>query len=61
VVLLLVEGSSVFNYRPDLWAILEDGGFLGQLGADGRVVFPILEDPEVLLGDEQSVDINELR
>jgi hypothetical protein len=61
LVLLLVEDSDVFDYAPEVWAVLEDGGFMGQLGPDGRVVFPVLEDPEVLLGDELSVGIDELR
>lgn len=42
VVVLLVRSSPVFDYDPTLWAILDDGEFLGNVPHDGSVSFPIL-------------------
>jgi hypothetical protein len=44
LVALLYEPSPVFDYDPSLWAILEDGAFLGRASADDRkATFPALE------------------
>ena len=48
---LLYRPSAVFDYDKDLWAILEDGGFLGTISGEGtQVVFPALEGD----GDRQA-------
>ena len=39
---LLYEGSPVFDYDPTLFAVLEDGAFLGHI-LDGTVYFPALD------------------
>lgn len=39
---LLYHPSPVFDYDPSLWAVLEDGAFLGQVDAKGLVTFPVL-------------------
>lgn len=44
LVALLYKPSPVFDYDPSLWAILEDGAFLGHTSSNGRdVTFPALE------------------
>lgn len=40
---LLYDSSAVFDYDPSLWAVLEDGGFLGIVGDERTVTFPLLE------------------
>jgi hypothetical protein len=40
---LLHDSSAVFDYDPSLWAVLEDGGFLGVVGDDRTVTFPALD------------------
>lgn len=41
---LLYQQSAVFDYDTDLWAILEDGVFLGTINDDGsQVTFPAAE------------------
>jgi hypothetical protein len=48
---LLYRPSAVFDYDRDLWAVLEDGAFLGTISGDGtQVVFPALEGD----GDRQA-------
>lgn len=42
VAVLLVRSSAVFDYDPALWAILDDGEFLGRVSAEGAVSFPAL-------------------
>lgn len=42
VAVLLVRSSPVFDYDPALWAILDDGEFLGQVSVEGAVSFPAL-------------------
>lgn len=46
LVALLYKGSSVFDYDPDLWAVVQDGAYLGVV-QDGNIVhFPVLDGPE---------------
>lgn len=44
VAVLLVRFSPVFDYDPALWAILDDGEFLGLVSAEGAVSFPALAE-----------------
>lgn len=39
IVALLVH-SPVFDYEPAVWAVLDDGEFLGRVGSNGAVSFP---------------------
>lgn len=47
LVVLLYRPSPVFDYRDDLWAVLEDGAFLGHVRR-GVVEFPAFKDPEAV-------------
>lgn len=44
VAVLLVRFSPVFDYDPALWAILDDGEFLGRVSDEGTVSFPTLAE-----------------
>lgn len=44
VEVLLVRSSPVFDYDPALWAILDDGEFLGRVSVEGTVSFPTLAE-----------------
>jgi len=42
VALLLVQDTPVYDYDPSLWAVVEDGAFLGSVTTDGSIGFPLL-------------------
>lgn len=42
-VVVYLRRSPVFDYDPKLWSVLDDGDFLGIVGEDSAVRFPILE------------------
>ena len=48
VAMILVH-STVFDYDPTLWAILQDGELLGLVAANGTVSFPLLSSDDPLL------------
>lgn len=50
---LLYRPSPVFDYAPELWAVLEDGAFLGQV-RDGVVEFPALDGHDTGNGDAEA-------
>ncbi|MFN2485139.1 MAG: hypothetical protein ABR609_00725 [Acidimicrobiia bacterium] len=47
VVPFLFKDSAVFDYDKSLYAVVEDGGLLGVVGADGKITFPAM-DPTVV-------------
>jgi hypothetical protein len=54
VVLYLVK-SPVFDYQPELYAILEDGAFLATVSPQGALSYPLLDNSAVSVGDGRSV------
>jgi hypothetical protein len=50
IVLLLYDSSEVFNYEDNLWAVLEDGTFIGFVADDETVAFPFVD--EVVSSDD---------
>jgi hypothetical protein len=59
VVVFLVR-SPVFDYSSDMWAILEDGAFLGQVTADGTIEFPVMS-PGDEIQPEVPIALQDLR
>ena len=50
VALVLIH-SSVFDYDPGVWGVLQDGEFLGVVSPEGRITYPALMPDDPLLSD----------
>lgn len=59
VVVYLVR-SAVYDYDPTVWAILEDGGFIGTVDQDGNISFQLLSADEGISGRE-GLNLTDLR
>jgi len=60
-VVLFLRPSAVFDYRPDIRSIYEDGALIGTLAEDGTVRFPLLAEPGRLLAGDDVIDLDVLR
>lgn len=60
VALLMYQPSPVYAYDPSVWTILEDGAFLGLVGTDGSVTFPVLSGDVDGPGGGNRLTIDEL-
>ena len=55
-----IARTPVYDYDPNLWAILEDGAFIGTVSSEGGVSFPILDEAAGLV-PTHGVTLTDLR
>ncbi|MGI8514251.1 MAG: hypothetical protein ACR2NT_03760 [Acidimicrobiia bacterium] len=60
VVVFLFEDSQVFDYDKSLYAVVEDGAFLGVVGPDGGISFPAMDPVAVPTLVPSDLTLNDL-
>lgn len=55
-IVVYLEKSPVIDYDPAVWSVVGSGMFIGEVGADQSITFPVVENEGILSREKVTVD-----